>query len=240
MIYLHGVVLFLAAVFAGALNSVAGGGSFISFPALLATGVPAINANATNTLALWPGSLASAIAYRKELRPPRHIMVTFGVASLVGGLLGALLLLRTPEATFLHLLPFLMLFATLLFTFGGRVTARLRQRSGHVAASPWLMAIGLGARTISDRDVWRFLWRRDRDRDAGVPDANRDGKHPRHECAQDVAECADQRGRGDRLCAGQGHRLARGHRNDRRGHHWAATAEPVSPSGSIHSSCGGS
>ncbi len=144
MTYLHPVVLFLAAIFAGALNSVAGGGSFVSFPALLAVGVPAINANATNTIALWPGSLASAIAYRGELQPQRHIMITFGAASLVGGLLGALLLLRTPEATFLHLLPFLLLIATLLFTFGGRVTARLRQRSGHMVISPWVMVIGLG------------------------------------------------------------------------------------------------
>jgi hypothetical protein len=145
MTFLHSVVLFLAALCAGALDSVAGGGSFISFPVLMATPVPPINANATNTAALWPGSLASVAAYRREPRPQRHIMVTLGVASLVGGLLGALILLRTPEAEFVHLLPFLLLIATLLFTFGGSVTARLRRRAAHFMVPSWVAMIGLGA-----------------------------------------------------------------------------------------------
>ncbi len=145
MTFLHSVVLFLAALCAGALNSVAGGGSFISFPALMATGVPAINANATNTAALWPGSLASVAAYRREPRPQRRVMVTLGVASLVGGLLGALILLRTPEAEFVRLLPFLLLTATLLFTFGSPVAARLRRRSARTVVPSWVTMIGLGA-----------------------------------------------------------------------------------------------
>jgi uncharacterized membrane protein YfcA len=123
------IVLFLAAVLAGALNSVAGGGSFISFPALLKVGgIPAIPANATNTIALWPGAVASAFAYRRELAAQRATLVSLAGVSVVGGILGAVLLLRTPEVTFLRLLPFLLLVATLLFAFGGRLTSRLRAR----------------------------------------------------------------------------------------------------------------
>lgn len=106
---------------AGSLNAVAGGGSFISFPALLFTGVPAIPANATNNISLWMGLLASGGAYRKRLNFPRRVLVPLVIASLAGGLLGAFLLLRTPEHTFMRLLPWLMLAATLLFVFGGRL-----------------------------------------------------------------------------------------------------------------------
>ena len=112
---------------AGALNSVAGGGSFISFPMLIFTGVPAINANATNTVALWPGTIASAGAYRAELAIHRELAVLAAV-SVLGGLIGAELLLHTPPATFVRLIPYLLLAATLLFTFGGSLTRRLRAR----------------------------------------------------------------------------------------------------------------
>ncbi len=106
---------------AGSLNAVAGGGSFISFPALLFTGIPAIPANATNNISLWMGLLASGGAYRKRLNFPRRVLVPLLIASLAGGLLGAFLLLRTPEHTFMRLLPWLMLAATLLFVFGGKL-----------------------------------------------------------------------------------------------------------------------
>ncbi len=122
--------LFIAAILAGALNSVAGGGSFITFPMLVLTGVPEINANVTNTVALWPGSLASVGAYRNELNTHRRILVMLGTVSLIGGILGAVLLLNTPQATFKAMVPFLLLFATLLFTFGSTVTKRLRVRPG--------------------------------------------------------------------------------------------------------------
>ncbi len=144
MIYWSSIILFLAALFAGALNSVAGGGSFISFPALLFTGVPAIVANATNTVALWPGSVASVGAYRRELGPRSYLLLILGGASLIGGLLGALLLLHTPESTFVRLLPYLLLLATLLFAFGGKITARLRQRLGASVNSRWAPVIGIG------------------------------------------------------------------------------------------------
>jgi uncharacterized membrane protein YfcA len=118
-------LLFVAAAIGGAINSVAGGGSFVAFPALLFAGVPAVPANATNTIALWPGSVASAVAYRRELGDVRRELVPLGIASLVGGAAGSMLLLRTSDHTFVLLIPWLLLFATVLFSFGGVVTRRL-------------------------------------------------------------------------------------------------------------------
>jgi hypothetical protein len=115
------IFLFGAGVLGGALNSVAGGGSFIAFPALLWTGVPPIPANATNTIALWTGAAASGGAYRKRLDVARRVMVPLLIASLVGGLAGALLLLKTPAHTFMRVLPWLTLGATLLFAFGKKI-----------------------------------------------------------------------------------------------------------------------
>ncbi len=101
----------------------AGGGTFISFPALLNTGVPAVQANATNTVALWPGLAASTGAYLKRLNVPRRLLVPLLLTSVVGGLVGALLLLRTPQHTFLRLVPWLLLGGTLLFAFGNTIRA---------------------------------------------------------------------------------------------------------------------
>lgn len=138
MTILQAVALFLAAILAGALNSVAGGGSFISFPALLLAGVPAINANATNAMAVWPGSIASIPPYRKDLAHERRELIVFSILSVVGGVLGALVLLRTPPRLFEQLTPWLLLFATLVFTFGGQVshwvTQRLRARRAALAS----------------------------------------------------------------------------------------------------------
>lgn len=115
----------MAALLGGALNSVAGGGSFIVFPTIIFTGVPPIKANATNTVALWPGSLASVVAYRHELRVAKHLLL-LSVISIIGGLIGALVLLHTPASTFSHLIPYLLLLATLLFAFSPTITRRLR------------------------------------------------------------------------------------------------------------------
>ena len=115
------IVLFLAGLIAGTLNAIAGGGSFISFPTLLFTGVPPVQANATNTVGLWPGLAASGVAYLRLLKVPPRLLVPVLVTSAVGGLGGALLLLHTPQQTFQHLIPALMLFATLLFMFGPRL-----------------------------------------------------------------------------------------------------------------------
>jgi len=118
--------LFAAALAGGALNAVAGGGSFIALPALLSAGVLPVAANATTTFALWPGSISSVLAYRREVLDVRGSVVGLGITSLVGGLLGGWLLLKTSDARFLRLLPWLMLASALTFSFGGQLTARLR------------------------------------------------------------------------------------------------------------------
>jgi len=135
--------LFGAAFLAGVLNAVAFGGSFISFPALLLTAMPPINANATNTAALWPGTVASTGAYRRVFSGEvRKLLPPLIVASLLGGLLGAGLLLRTPQATFMRLVPWLLLAATLLFVSSGRVSAWVRARSVRLTGSTRLAMAG--------------------------------------------------------------------------------------------------
>jgi uncharacterized protein len=129
--------LFSVATVGGAINSLAGGGSFIVFPALLFAGVPPIPANATNSVGLWPASLASAIAYRRELRGLGRQVVSLGTAALGGGLAGSVLLLRTPEHSFVKLIPWLLLFATVLYSFGGTIRARAR----HVKPSLWMAVL---------------------------------------------------------------------------------------------------
>ncbi len=130
MTFIAGLLLFIAAMIGGTLNSVAGGGSFVTVPSLIFAGVLPVQANTTSTVALWPGSVASITAYRRELaKLNRVVMLTLGVTSLVGGFLGARLLLSTSQSTFLYLLPYLMLVATLLFAFSPRITALLRKRS---------------------------------------------------------------------------------------------------------------
>jgi uncharacterized protein len=120
------VLLFVVAFIGGALNAVAGGGSFLTLPALLYTGVSPVSANATSTFAMWPASLASAFAYRSEISRARNWMLRLGSISLVGGLLGGLLLVRTSDESFMRLLPWLMLLAAATFSFGGRITAWAR------------------------------------------------------------------------------------------------------------------
>jgi uncharacterized membrane protein YfcA len=134
------IFLFVASALGGALNSVAGGGSFISFPALLFTGVAPIAANATNTVALWVGTTASGGAYRKHLDISRRVMIPLAVSSVIGGIAGAYLLLHTPAHTFLRVLPWLMLGATLLFMFGGRLA---RGSRGSIAADASTSALAV-------------------------------------------------------------------------------------------------
>jgi uncharacterized protein len=129
------IFLFFAGALGGAINAVAGGGSFVSFPALLFTGVPPIPANATNTLALCVGTTASGGAYREKLNIPRRVMIPLVVTSVIGGLAGAFLLLKTPAQTFLHILPWLLLGATLLFAFGKHLTGRISASISHDASN---------------------------------------------------------------------------------------------------------
>ena len=117
------------------MNAVAGGGSFVAFPALLVTGVPPVHANATNTLSLWVGTTASGGAYRNRLRLPRRILIPLLITSLIGGLAGALLLIKTPAQTFLRVIPWLMLGATLLFAFGRHLTGRISAGISHQASN---------------------------------------------------------------------------------------------------------
>jgi len=121
--FARAIGLLLAAGIAGALNALAGGGSFISFPALLFMGVPPVEANATNTVALWPGLVASALAYLKRLNAPLRVLAPLLVTSVAGGWAGALLLLKTPQHTFMRLVPWLLLAGTLLFAFGNSLRA---------------------------------------------------------------------------------------------------------------------
>src|SRR6202047_247760 len=124
------VFLFFTAGIAGILNALAGGGSFISFPALFFTGVPPVQANATNTVALWPGLAASTVAYLARLDVPRRLLIPLLITSVAGGWAGALLLLKTPQHTFLRLVPWLLLGGTLLFAFGNSI----RSMAGKTAA----------------------------------------------------------------------------------------------------------
>ena len=126
------LLLFFAAVAGGAINSVAGGGSFLGFPALLLTGIPPINANATNTMALWPGTVASASAYRRRLAgEDGKFLFPLIAAAVTGGLLGATILLQTPQKSFLHLIPYLLSAATLIFAASGRIGDFVRSYTGH-------------------------------------------------------------------------------------------------------------
>lgn len=140
----HGILLFFAAVLAGVMNSVAGGGSFISFPTLIFTGVRPIPANATSTVALWPGSVASIGAYWKKLPRNNRLLLPLTIVSIAGGLLGALILLRTPQDTFMRLVPYLFLVATLLFTFGKQISARLGSLVKGSGPPSWLTMIIAG------------------------------------------------------------------------------------------------
>lgn len=127
MTLLDSVLLLAAAAGGGGLNAVAGGGSFLTFPMLIFQGVPAISANASSAVALWPASLASVGAYRADIRLAKRYLTSFSLASVTGGLLGAELLLHTSGTTFRSLIPWLLLFATVVFAFGGAVVRTLRK-----------------------------------------------------------------------------------------------------------------
>ncbi len=122
----HALAAFGAAFVAGAINSVAGGGTLLTFPTLIWLGLPSINANATSTVAIWPGTVGTIWGYRQELRASSPRMLALVAPSIVGGILGALLLNRTPPAVFDALVPFLILFATLLFMIQEPIQKRLK------------------------------------------------------------------------------------------------------------------
>jgi uncharacterized membrane protein YfcA len=134
----HALLVIAAACLAGAMNSVAGGGTLISFPTLVWLGVPALNANATSTVALLPGSLGSVWGYRQELRGADARVFALVLPSLIGGLLGAILLQLTPTQLFDRILPLLIFFATCLFMAQEPLQRRFNLTAVHEARSHWL------------------------------------------------------------------------------------------------------
>jgi uncharacterized protein len=141
----HWLLLVTAAFGAGALNAIAGGGSFLTFPALVFTGLPPIVANATSAVAVSPGYLGSTLGFRSELATlPRERLVHEGAVCAIGGVLGALLLLVTPAKVFSLAVPWLLLFATVLFALGPRLVAA-RAARGAGAVHPTAQALGLFA-----------------------------------------------------------------------------------------------
>jgi uncharacterized membrane protein YfcA len=140
MSILEAIALLAAAFCAGAINAVAGGGSLVSFPALILAGYPAKTANVTNTVALWPGYLGGSLAYRPELRRQKERVIRLLVPTVLGSLLGSAILLATSEDAFEAIVPFLIIFACGLMLFQESLAAiasehRLRMTDG--AGVPW-------------------------------------------------------------------------------------------------------
>jgi uncharacterized membrane protein YfcA len=140
------LLLFCAGIFAGTLNTLAGGGSFVLFPALLAAGIPPVIANASNTYASLPGYVSGAAGLWKDIVRHRDKLVPYSIVALIFGYLGAELLLRVSNEQFSGVVPWLMLFAVLLFAFGGRINAWVqRPTGGHGRAFAGLLWVLLAA-----------------------------------------------------------------------------------------------
>ena len=146
--YLLGSIgLFAAGVIAGSINAVAGGGTLISFPALVGFGEPEIVANATNTAALWPGSFSSAIAYARDTAVDRGLLISLLIPSFIGGAAGAVILVVTPPDVFKIIVPFLVLFATLILAGRNALTRMIGTR----------LAVGGDHPTRAGR-IWGFFF----------------------------------------------------------------------------------
>ena len=143
MFLAHGMIMFAAAFVAGVMNSIAGGGTLVTFPVLIWLGLDPKIANATSTVALWPGLFSGVWGFRRDLEDSRALLVRLGVTSILGGAVGALLLILTPSATFARQVPYLILFATALFMAQGPISRWLRLQA--ISAKPrarwWLGAI---------------------------------------------------------------------------------------------------
>lgn len=132
--------MFLAGMIAAAVNSIAGGGTLVSFPTLLALGLPEKIANATNAVALWPGSLAGAFGFREHLKDARSELKLLLPPTIVGSLLGSVLLVVTPESIFKVLVPFLILVATLLLAFQPQIKKKVAE-TGFVLSPFWVATL---------------------------------------------------------------------------------------------------
>jgi uncharacterized membrane protein YfcA len=135
------LIVAAGAFMAGGMNALAGGGTFFSFPALLAAGIPPVMANASNTVALWPASLSSAWVYRKELEKHKSWVIALTIIAAIGGVVGGLLLLAVSNAAFMKMVPWLLLLATALFAFSKQISGlvvRFKSRLGiaHIDDKP--------------------------------------------------------------------------------------------------------
>lgn len=136
-------LFFLAAAGGGAINSVAGGGTFLTFPVLTMFGMSSFQANIMSTIALWPGSVSSAFGYRKELFVKKQQLIQFMALSIIGSIAGAQVFLHTPELAFERLVPWLLLGATLIFTFGRKGIGWLNQFSDGVTPGRRMAGVGI-------------------------------------------------------------------------------------------------
>jgi uncharacterized membrane protein YfcA len=127
---MHGtLIIFLSGLVAGAMNAAAGGGSFVSVPALIYVGIPSVSANMSSTVALYPGSITSAWAYRRNIQPILNVsLIKLFLTTLIGGFAGALLLLMTPSSSFDKIIPWLLLLGSFAFAFGPRLGRWLKER----------------------------------------------------------------------------------------------------------------
>ena len=132
------LILLGAGALAGVMNSIAGGGTIVTFPSLIVSGLSSIVANATSTIALLPGTISSVFGYRRNIPSVRHWLKMFAPVSLIGGLIGGVLLVQTPSSVFDHLVPFLILFATILFMANSTV-ARYFRPGGNEPPRRWLV-----------------------------------------------------------------------------------------------------
>ena len=137
------LILFFAGLIAGVINAIAGGGTLITFPALIFYGLPSVGANATNTVGVLPGIMSSLWGYRRELMTQTRWVWRFTITSLAGGFIGAYLLLHTGEARFREFDPYLILFATLLFTFSGQISRWLQVEAQVVEKSRHAVALAI-------------------------------------------------------------------------------------------------
>jgi uncharacterized membrane protein YfcA len=166
----HFPVVFIAGFIAGAMNALAGGGSFVSLPALIAAGLPSVQANASSTVALFPGGAVSAWTYRDGLGPVGAVSLrSLAIATLSGGAIGAVLLISTPTSTFNFVVPWLLLLATLALGFGRKFGAWLARswRIGPTAVLAIQFGLGMyggyfgGAVGIMMVAVWGLMGHHD-------------------------------------------------------------------------------
>jgi len=148
MIWWHAALILLAGVGAGTINTVVGSGTLITFPTLVALGVPPVTANVSNTVGLFPGSFVGAWGYRRELVGQWHRALALSAASVTGAIVGAVLLLTLPASAFDAIVPVLIILAILLVIFGKRLTALLKRTNheprGTVTPLLWVLTFGTG------------------------------------------------------------------------------------------------